>query len=105
MRIIFITIFLISISVTVFAVPVLTDLNYILQAPPKTEDSNSLYYYLNTLYQRWNTLQVTTQEPNANIEANYGNIIVYYDGSNYWLSVQTTTPSGTVWKGVKLGAV
>lgn len=104
-NLILIIIFFVSMSVGVFAAPALQDLDYILQSPPKTLDPLSLYQYLNVIYSRWNTLQVSTQEPNANISANYGNIIIYYDGSNYWLAVQTTAPSGTTWSGVKLGVV
>lgn len=105
MRLVIIFLMCFSLSVCYAASPALQALNYILIAPPKTEDSKSLYQYLNTLYSRWNTLQVTTQEPNGNVDSSYGNIIIYYDGSNYWLAVQTLKPSGTTWKGIKLGAV
>lgn len=102
---IILTVLLLTFSTTVFAVPLLSSINYALPSPPKDENVLSLYQYLNTLYNRWNTLQVTTQEPNGNVDANYGNIIIYYDGTDYWLSIQTAKPDGTVWKGIKLGAV
>ena len=100
----FIILFLI-IAIKGWGAPVLQDLNYILNAPPKTEDEKSLYQYLNTLYGRWNTIQITIQEPNGNITANYGNIIVYKNGSTFSLAVETTSPSGKTWKGIALGAV
>ena len=98
-------IFFVFIGIKAIAAPALQDLDYILQSPPKTEDAKALYDYLNTIYSRWNTMQVSTQEPNGNIGASYGNLIIYYDGSDYWLAIQTKAPSGTVWKGVKLGSV
>ena len=82
-----------------------SSLNYTIQAPPKSIEDKSLYYYLNTLYSRWNTLQVTEQQPNVNIEGNYGNIIVYKNGATFYLAVETTSPSGTTWQGIALGAI
>lgn len=98
-------IFFVFISVKVIAAPLLTSIDYVMPAPPKTEDVKSLYMYLNIIYGNWNKLQVTTQEPNVNFNASYGNIIIYYNGTNYYLCVETTAPSGTTWKGVVLGSV
>jgi hypothetical protein len=98
-------ILLLSFSSTVFAIPLLTDLNYVLQAPPTTENPLTLYNYLNTLYQRWNVLQISNKEPNGSIDADYGQNIIYFDGSNYWISIETTIPHGTTWVGTKLGSV
>ena len=99
-------IFIVLFSVRAIAsAPAIGSLDYILLSPPKTDDATNLYQYLNTLYNRWNQLQVTTQEPNVNLNANYGNIVVYYDGTNYWLAVETTAPNGTTWVGTKLGSV
>lgn len=95
----------IGIATVALAIPALQDLNYVLQAPPKTNNELSLYQYLNTLYSRWNTLQITTQEPNGNVEANVGNIIVYKNGSIYSLAVEINSPSGTNWTGTTLGGI
>lgn len=92
-------------SFPVWSAPILQDLNYILPSPPKTEDPNSLYQWIYQIYQRWNVLQSTTQEPNVNIDADVGQNIIYFDGTNYWLAIETTSPHGTTWKGVKLGNV
>lgn len=104
MKYIFLILF-VSFSSTVFAIPLLSDLNYVLQAPPTTENNLTLYTYLNTLYQRWNVLQISIKEPNANIDADYGQNIIYFDGTNYWLAVQTTSPHGENWVGIKLGSM
>lgn len=101
----FIIIFLVTLTIKTIASPVLTDFNYVIPAPPKESDDKSLYLYLNNLYNRWNTLQVTTTSPNGNITSNFGNIIIYYDATDYWLAVETTKPKGTTWKGIKLGVV
>ncbi len=105
MRIILLLILLISFSATVFAIPVLQDLNYIMPAPPKTEDAKALYNYLNMLFQRWNILQLAVQEPNGNIDADIGQQIIYNNNGTYYLAVETATPHGTTWVGVALGAI
>lgn len=104
-KILLILLFVFLFSTTVFAIPVLQDLNYILSTPPKTEDTKSLYNYLNTLYNRWNILQIATTEPNGNIDADVGQQIIYNNSGTYYLAVQTISPHGTVWKGIVLGAI
>jgi hypothetical protein len=105
MKIWMLTICILSFSMTIYAFPVLQALNYILPAPPKTDDAKTTYYYLNTLYSRWNTLQITTQEPNGNVTGNYGQLIIYNNSGTYFLAVETKTPNGAVWKGITLGAI
>ncbi len=103
MRIILlISLFLFTLSLIGQASPVMSAINYVLPAPPKTEDARSLYNYLNTLYGRFNQLQVTTQDPNGNIVENYGSTILYVNGSTYILEVQTTSPNGSTWVGINL---
>ena len=91
----------------IYAAPILQDLNYIIQAPPKTEDPNSLYQWIYQIYQRWMQCQITTQEPNGNIDAGVGSLIVYHNTSTaqYYLAVETTSPQGTTWVGILLGSV
>jgi hypothetical protein len=72
-------------------------LNYTITAPPKTEDQQSMYQYMNSLYQRWNVMQVTTTDPNGSVSSDYGALVVYNNGSNYSLRMQTATPNGTAW--------
>lgn len=105
MRNLFLCMLFLSLSTTVFSFPLLTSLNYVLQAPPKDESPLALYSYLNMLYQRWNVLQLSTQEPNGNIDSDYGQQIIYNDGTDFWLAIETTSPHGTTWKGIKLGSV
>lgn len=106
MKKVIITLILLSIfSIGVLAAPLMNSLNYVLQAPPKSEDVRSLYNYLNTLYSRWNQIQVTTQEPNGNVSEPYGSLILYFDGSNYFLAVETKSPNGSIWNGIKLGSI
>ena len=80
--------------------------DYVLPAPPKTSDPVSLYQYFNTIYGLWGTIQVTNTAPNGGVvDASYGNIAIYYDGTNYWLCIQTAQPRGANWVGTKLGSV
>lgn len=99
-------IFLVLISVRAIASQsVLSGFDYTLPAPPKSEDTRSLYSYLYTIYQQWMTAQVTTTSPNGNIDSAYGNVAIYFDGTSYWLIVQTTAPMGTTWVGTKMGTI
>lgn len=98
-------IFLVFFSLRAVAAPLLTSITYVLPAPPKTENALALYSYLNQIYQHWNTMQVTTQEPNGNFTDNYGQFISYFDGTNYWIAMETAAPSGSTWVGVKMGSV
>lgn len=99
-------IFFIFISVKAIAFQSISNgFDYTLQAPPKTSDMKSLYPYLYTLYTQWMTGQVTKTSPNGNIDSAYGSIAIYYDGTNYWLMVETTSPSGNSWVGTKLGVI
>lgn len=84
---------------------VLGQLNYNLVSPPKTETAQSLYQYLYVLYQRWMELQITTKEPNGNIGASVGSIILYNNSGTYFLAVETADPSGSTWKGIQLGSI
>lgn len=95
----------ISISVKVLAAPLLTSVDYVMPAPPISTSTLSLYQYLYNIYQHWNTMQITTQEPNGNFVENYGAFLVYYDGTHYWIAMETTAPSGSTWVGVEMGAV
>lgn len=98
-------IFFISFSTSVFALQSFQDFNYIMPSPPKTEDRKALYNYLNILFNRWNILQLTTTEPNGNLDADIGQLIIYNNAGTYSLAVETTSPHGTVWKGIALGAI
>lgn len=92
-------------TMKVIAAPLLTSIDYVMPAPPITENALALYQYLNEIYSHWNTMQITTQEPNGNFTDNYGQFICYFDGTNYWIAMETTAPSGTTWVGVKMGTV
>ena len=63
------------------------------------------YQYMYQIYSNWNKIQVTIQEPNGNFQGNYGQLIIYKNGSTFYLATETTSPQGTTWVGVQLGAV
>lgn len=99
-------IFFIFLSVKAIAyTSIATGFDYVMPAPPKSSDTQSLYSYLYQIYSNWGTIQVTNTEPNGNINVSYGNICIYFDGTNYWLAIQTSAPSGSTWVGTKLGSV
>lgn len=102
---IFITIFLLFTLNAIAQMSITSGFDYVLQAPPKTSDSRSLYAYLYQMYVNWNTLQVTKTFPVGNVDSSHGNVAVYFDGTNYWIMVQTTSPNGTAWVGTKLGVI
>lgn len=78
--------------------------NWTINAPPTDGDVKAHYDFSNALYTHFNQLQVTTTNPNGNNFASFGDMLLYQaTGSTYYFTVQTTSPSGSTWLGVKLG--
>jgi len=76
-------------------------MGYVTPEPPKIEDK-STYEYLRTLRNRLNRLDVTTVNPSGSRLGNYGDMILYKDGSTFSLMINVSSPNGNSWKGINL---
>lgn len=78
--------------------------SYILPQPPKIEDK-TVSEYLRILYNRYNHTRVVATSPNGSQLGDYGEFEILKSGANFYLEVNTSSPSGTSWLGVQLTAV
>lgn len=80
--------------------------NWSIQSPPKSNDARDNYNYNNILFNHFNTLQVTTTNPNGNRQGNIGDMVIYQaTGNVYKFEVQVVSPIGKSWQGVNLGVI
>lgn len=47
-------------------------------------------------------VKILTSDPNGLVNGRYGQLAGYYDGVDYWICMCISSPSGMVWKKVKL---
>lgn len=80
--------------------------NWNLNAPPKDGDEKSQYDFNYQMYNRFNQFQVVTSNPTPNSREHFGKTILYQaTGSIYYFCVQTTSPTGSLWKCATLNTI
>lgn len=77
---------------------------YVTPEPPKIVDK-STYEYVRTLRNHLNRLPVVITNPSGVRIGDYGDMILYKNGSTFNFMVNVSSPNGTTWKGVVLGAI
>ena len=72
--------------------------------PPKIADRPT-YEYLRTIRNNLNKPQVVTTNPSGVRLGEYGEMIIYKNGTSFYLMVNTSSPNGTSWLGILLGVI
>ena len=69
------------------------------EPPPLPKEQRDTYLYLTQLKRHHNNLVITTTNPDGNIRANPGELLVYNNASSYKMCVNvSTTGEGTLWR-------
>jgi len=69
------------------------------EPPPLPPELREVYLYLNDVQRHHNNLVITTTNPNGNVRASPGTLLVYNNALSYKLCVNvSTTGVGTVWR-------
>lgn len=108
MRTMIIIFFILFASVNAWSLSNTINRNWTIPSPPKDGDPKSAYDYNTSLFSHFNQLQVVTANPNTPGSQNFGQfgdeLLYQATGNIYYYVVQTTSPSGKTWSGVKLGS-
>ena len=76
-------------------------LGFVPPEPPKIVDK-STYEYVRMLRNNLNKPQVSTSNPSSVRLGDYGELLIYKNGSDFYLMVNVSSPNGTTWKGVQI---
>jgi len=83
----------------VFAVVPLVFGGQLEEPPPLSPELRDVYLYFLDIHRHHNNLVITTTNPNSNIRATPGTLLVYNNASSYKLCVNvSTTGTGTLWR-------
>ena len=69
------------------------------EPPPLPPEQRDTYLYLKQIKRNHNNLVITSTNPDGNIRANPGELLVYNNASSYKLCLNvSTTGAGTLWR-------
>ena len=69
------------------------------EPPPLKPELRDVYLYFRDIRRHHNNLVITTTNPNGNIRATPGSLLLYNNASSYKLCVNvSTTGTGTLWR-------
>jgi len=77
---------------------------YVTPEPPKIADK-STYEYVRTLRNHLNRPDVTTTNPSGVRLGDYGDMLIYKNGTTFNLMINVSSPNGKTWLGVNLGII
>lgn len=79
----------------------LVSMGFITPEPPKIEDKPT-YEYMRTVRNHLNRLDVVSTNPNGSRIGDYGDMVLFKSGANFYIEVCVSSPNGTSWKGIQI---